>query len=215
MLKVVLSVMVLIGFLSPVFSQNSLPDYNFASGTWNFIGSRLHQEDEKAGLAKLNIHVPQNSKMIYSFNARYESGAEDGHAGFGVHLFADTVHPKASWGNGESWLLWLNYDEKPVSPDIPAGFSAQVYRSRSHSRMDLVQTIDLNQFGNLITSEILAQPIPIRIWLDGETGEVRIYDPIDQSYYYYFYLESDGLPLRGDWIALRTNGVHLSFGLDS
>jgi hypothetical protein len=154
--------------------------------------------------------------MLYEFNARYESGAEDGHGGFGIHLFADTAYNAASWGVGKSYLLWLNYDEKPLqNSGIPAGLSAQVYKSSSNSSMSLVDSVNLNEFTNLLTNENLSQPVPIKIWMDGATGEVRVYDPTDPelAYYFYFYVDSKDLPLRGDWVALRTNGMKLSFGL--
>ncbi len=212
-MKKFLVVLVLIGFVSPVFSQAGLPEHYFASGNWALAGPRLYQNGAEAPLAKVNIQVPQSGAMVYAFNVRYESGAEDGHGGFGVHLFADNVHERASWGSGNSYLLWLNYDENPVSSDIPAGFSAQVYRSTSNSSMKLVESIDLNQYRFLITEENLAQPVPVKIVMNGKTGEIRVYDPTDSSYYYYFYIDSRDVPMKGNWIALRTNGIRLSFGL--
>ena len=116
--------------IAPVFAQTvTLPEYVAASGKWSLVGSRLFQNDETARLAKVNFRVPQAGPMIYEFNAKYEGGGEDGHGGFGIHLFVDAVVNKASWGSGNSYLLWLNYDEKPLDKKIPAGLSAQVYRS--------------------------------------------------------------------------------------
>ncbi len=212
-MKKFLVVFALSCMVTQVFSQVKLPEHYFASGDWALMGPRLYQNDAEAPLAKVNIRVPQSGAMVYAFNARYESGAEDGHGGFGVHLFADDIHQRASWGSGNSYLLWLNYDENPVSKDIPAGFSAQIYRSTSNSSMKLVQSIDLNQYRYLITEENLAQPIPVKIVMNGKSGEVRVYDPTDSSYYYYFFIDSADVPLEGDWIALRTNGIRLSFGL--
>ncbi len=212
-MKKLLAVLVVLGLSVPIFAQNLLPEHRFASGSWSFVGPRLYQNDARAPLAKVNVRIPQNGPMIYAFNARYESGAEDGHAGFGVHLFADTAHPAASWGTGKSYLLWLNYDENPRNAAIPRGFSAQVYRSVSHSRMELVHSIDLNQYRGLITPEALAQPLPIRLYMDGATGEVRVYDPTDPTYYYYFYVDKRDVPMKGNWVALRTNGVKMSFAL--
>jgi hypothetical protein len=198
-----------------LFAQVQLPEYHYASGNWGFIGSRLYQNDGKARLAKVNLLVPQTGPMVYDFNARYEDGIEDGQGGFGIHIFADSAYNNASWGAGKSYLLWLNYDEAPITAGIPRGFSAQVYKSLSNSRMDLVQSFDLNEYLPYITWEDLAQPVPVRIWANGDTGEVRVYDPSDPSLsdYFYFYLDSKDLPLKGDWVALRTNGVNLSFGL--
>jgi hypothetical protein len=202
----------LVGILS---AQVQLPEHRFASGNWNFIGNRLYQNDVRAPLAKVNIRAPQSGPMIYEFNARYETGAEDGHGGFGLHIFADRIYNDASWGSGNSYLLWLNYDENPLTRDIPRGLSGQIYRSYTNSRMELVQSVDLNQYVNLLTAENLAIPVPFKIWADGATGEVRVYDPTDPNLadYYYFYLDRSDTPISGDWVALRTNGMKLSFAM--
>jgi hypothetical protein len=194
-------------------AQVNLPDYRFASGSWNISGSRLYQNDAGARLAKVNIRVPQSGSMLYVFNARYESGAEDGHGGFGLHVFADTVINAPSWGSGKSYLLWLNYDENPINRSIPRGLSAQVYHSYTNSRMDLVHSVDLNNYAHLLTQENLSYSVPFKIVVDGSSGEVRVYDPADANgtAYYYFYIDRKDLPLNGNWVALRTNGMRLSF----
>jgi hypothetical protein len=207
--------LLLTGMAISLFAQVQLPVHRFASGNWNLIGTRLYQNDEKARLAKVNIQAPQSGPMIYEFNARYEDGVQDGHGGFGLHVFADSVIDTASWGSGKSYLLWLNYDENPVTSGIPKGFSAQVYKSLSNSRMELIQSVDLNEYLPLLTAENLSNPVPFRIWINGDSGEVRVYDPSDPNLanYYYFNVDSKDVPLKGDWIALRTNGIKLSFGL--
>ncbi|MDR3166340.1 MAG: hypothetical protein LBT93_00220 [Treponema sp.] len=208
-------VLLVFGLAAGLFAQVQLPEHRFASGNWNFIGNRLYQNDVKAPLAKVNIRASQTGPMVYEFNARYEEGAEDGHGGFGLHIFADAVYNGASWGSGNSYLLWLNYDENPISGDIPRGLSAQVYRSYTNSQMELVQSVDLNQYTDLLTVDNLASPVPFRIWADGNTGEVRVYDPTDPNLadYFYFYVDRKDSPLKGDWVALRTNGIKLSFAL--
>jgi hypothetical protein len=201
------------GMAASLFAQVQLPEHRFVSGNWVISGQRLYQNDARARLAKVNIRAPQSGPMIYEFNARYESGAEDGHGGFGIHVFADAVYNGPSWGSGGSYLLWLNYDENPVNKNIPRGFSAQVYRSYTNSRMELIQSVDLNQYTSLLTADNLSEPVPFKIRADGVTGEVRVYDPTDSSgaSYFYFYIDKKDLPLKGDWIALRTNGMVLSF----
>ena len=197
-----------------LFAQAQLPEYYFASGRWNLTSDRLYQNDATARLAKVNIRAPQSGPMIYEFNVRYEGGIEDGQGGFGFHIFVDNIINRESWGSGVSYLLWLNYDDHPITKGIPAGFSAEVYRSYTQSRMDLVQAFDLNEYAYLLTYENVADPIPVKIWVDGNTGEVRVYDPTDPDgeYYFYFYLDRKDLPLRGNWVSLRTNGLQLSFG---
>jgi len=192
-------------------AQVRLPEHYFASGNWSLVGNRLYQNDAKAPLAKMNMRVPQSGPMIYEFNVRYEDGVEDGHGGFGIHVFANDVYNRASWGSGTSYLLWLNYDEKPVTKGVPKGFSAQVYRSLSNTEMNLVDSYDLNQYAYLLTWENCgANSVPAKIWVNGDTGEVRVYDPTDLNYYYVINLPTRSL--KGNWISLRTNGLKLSFG---
>jgi hypothetical protein len=205
--------LVVMCMMAPLFAQTPLPEHRFASGNWGYVGPRLYQNDVRAGLAKMNLRVPQNGAMIYEFNARYEGGAEDGHGGFGLHVFADSVFNGSSWGTGNSYLLWLNYDEKPSNPRIPPGLSGQIYHSRSHSAMDLVESVDLNQYSYALTDANLANPVSFKVEVNGDTGEIRVYDPTDLASYYYFYVNSRDLPLKGDWVALRTNGIKLSFDM--
>ena len=212
MKRLILFLMVL-GLALPVFAQVNLPEHYFASGSWRLIGDRLYQTDASARLAKVNMRIPQSGPMIYEFNVRYEGGIENGHGGFGIHVFVDGVYHRASWGSGTSYLFWLNYDENPVKPGIPRGFSAQVYRSYSSSRMDLLETYDLNEFDYLLTHENWAiNSVPIKIWANGDTGEVRVYDPTDPDFEDYYYTFMPTRNFRGNWISLRTNGLSLSFG---
>ena len=214
MKRLVLFLLVL-GVGVSLFAQMQLPEYHFASGSWRFQGDRLFQNDAKARLAKLNIRAPQSGPMIYEFNIRYEGGGEDYQGGFGIHVFTEDVYHRASWGSGQSYLLWLNYDENPITRGIPKGFSAQIYRSYTSSYMELVESFDLNEYAWVLTWENLAYACPVKIWIDGNTGEVRVYDPTDPAMedYFYFYLDRSFLPLRGNWISVRTNGIAASFGL--
>ena len=204
------------GIVMPVFAQAEVPEYTFASGSWRFTGPRLYQNNANARLAKVNFKAPQSGIMLYNFNVRYEGGAEDGHGGFGIHIFVDNALNRASWGAGKSWLLWLNYDKRPLSKDIPAGLSAQIYRSINNSRMELINSIPLTGYERFLTKENLASPISFRIIANGDTGEVRIYDPTDPDNrkYLYFFIDKRDLPLKGGFVALRTNGIKLSFALE-
>ncbi|MCL2243554.1 MAG: hypothetical protein FWC03_03690 [Treponema sp.] len=211
MKKMVLALVLITGAVF-AYAQANLPNYQAVSGRWSMIGGRLQQTDERARLARLNVRVPQASDiMTYEFDAKYEGGAEDGHAGFGIHVFVDNAFSREAWGAGRSVLLWLNYDEKPLTSDIPKGFSAQVYRSLSNTDMRLVESIDLNEFFYYVTDNDLLQAWPIKIVINSNTGETRIYDPVDSTIYYYFYLDRSYLPLRGEWVVLRTNGMKASF----
>jgi hypothetical protein len=213
-MKQLIFFVLVLGIGASLFAQVQLPEHQFASGNWNIVDDRVYQNDVKARFAKVNIKAPQSGAMVYDFNVRYESGADDGQGGFGLHVFADTVYNGPSWGSGKSYLLWLNYDENPLkNSGIPVGLSAQVYRSFSHSRMDMVHSIDLNQYADLLTPDNLAYPVSFRVWVNGDTGEVRVYDPTDPylATYYYFNVDKKDVPLKGNWVALRTNGISLSF----
>jgi hypothetical protein len=204
-------VMALLAAGAVLYAQVNLPEYRLVTGNWAVSGQRLYQNDAGARLAKVNIRVPQSGAMVYEFDARYEGGAEDGHGGFGLHVFVDAPYNSYSWGAGSSYLFWLNYDENPLNKSIPRGLSAQVYRSYSNSRMDMVQSFDLNSYADLLTAENLAAPVHFRIVVDGNTGEVRVYDPVDNSMYYVLHLNKRDLPLKGNWVTLRTNGMKMSF----
>jgi hypothetical protein len=195
-----------------LYAQERMIEFSVGSGSWNVSGGRLYQDDAGAPLAKINIPAAQEGPMAYEFNARYEAGGEDGHGGFGIHVFADRKIDTASWGAGRSYLLWLNYDENPLDAKIPAGLSAQIYRSHSNSYMELIDSIDMNEYVADVYEEDLDYPVPFRIFVDGGTGEVRVYDPRDPELldYFVYTIEESGA-LRGDWVALRTNGVKLSF----
>jgi hypothetical protein len=210
-MKRVLVVLALFGLAVSLFAQVQLPEYRFAAGNWLVSGERLYQNDEKAGLAKVNIRVPQQGPMLYEFDARYESGAEDGHGGFGLHIFADSAFNAPSWGAGNSYLLWLNYDENPANRRIQKGLSAQIYRSYSNSRMDLVGSFDLNSYMGDLGGDALSYPVHFKIIADGNTGEVQVYDPTEENTYYVLNLDKKDVPLRGQWVALRTNGMKMSF----
>jgi len=204
------------GVVGTVFAQADLPEHTFASGSWSFIGSRLCQNDANAKLAKVNFKVPQSGIMLYQFNVRYEGGAEDGHGGVGIHIFMDSAVNRASWGAGKSYLLWLNYDDEPISKDIPAGLSAQVYRSVNNSRMELLVSTPLKEYERFITKENLKRTLSFKIIANGDTGEVRVYDPTDphDRKYFVFFMDKKDLPIKGSYAALRTNGIKLSFALE-
>ena len=207
---VILLAFIMVGTLA--FAQVDLGEHSFVSGRWTVSGDRLYQNDETARLAKVNIKTPQEGLMIYEFDARYEGGTEDGHGGFGLHFFVDESFDRISWGAGSSFLLWLNYDENPINKEIPAGLSAQLYRSRSNSVMDLIESIDLNHYAEFLTDEYLSNPVTFKIIVNGNNGEIWVYDPTeDDDTYYILDLDTNFLPLSGDWVVLRTNGIKLSF----
>ena len=210
MKKILLAVLVL-SLLSivPLFSLSS-SDFGFAEGDWTILGNRLYQKDIKAGMARVDIPAPQAGMMVYEFNVRYEDGAEDMHAGFGIHLFVDKPAKGKAWGNGKSYLLWLNYDENPK--EITKGLSAQIYKSLTNSRMELLADIDLNDYVYLLTEDLLDMVIPVKMVVNGFNGDVKIYDPTDPSYVYKFNIGNTA-PLTGKYMSLRSNSMGISFGM--
>ena len=103
-----------------VYADSHL-SFGTPEGQWNLVGGRLFQQDEGAPRAKAWMAIPQNGSMIYEFTMRYEGGGEDGHGGVGIQFLADSVPTGKSWGFGDSWLLWLNYDENPTAAGVPRG----------------------------------------------------------------------------------------------
>lgn len=195
----------------PLAAAN-LPDPRPEWGEWSLRGDRLYQLDTNTGLAKIHWEIPQEGRVMYEFNVRYEDGAvEDLHGGFGIHLFVDKPARGAAWGDGKSYLLWLNYDAEPASDDISPGLSAQIYRSTSNHRMELIQNISLKGMEKFLTRENMNLTVPVKLLVDGNTGDAWIYDPMNLNLRYPFHIDIDR-PLKGNWVALRTNGISLSFG---
>ena len=206
---VVIVILLSVISIVPLFSL-SAADLDFAYGKWAIIGDRLFQSNLKAGMARVDIPAPQTGMMVYKFNVRYEDGGtDDMHAGFGIHIFVDRTAAGRAWGNGESYLLWLNYDEN--AKEVTKGLSAQIYKSTSHSRMELLADIDLNAYAYLLTADLLDMIIPVKMVINGFNGDVKIYDPSDSSYVYKFNLGNTA-PLTGRYISLRTNSMGISFG---
>ena len=206
-------VIVLLNFLVLTFFVFSTDEFNFESGDWSLEGDRLYQNDKDISIAKACLSYPQEGLVEYNFNVRYEDGAfEDEHAGFGIHIFVDEPAGEGRhWGEGNSYLLWLNYDSNPDSEDVPAGLSAQVYLSKSYWDMELVYSISLSDFEEKLYNLPSDSIVPLKITANKDTGEVRIYDPFKESYYYNFKLDKLD-KLEGKYVTLRTNSLSFSFG---
>ena len=151
----------------------------------------------------------QTGEMQYEFSVRYEGGGfDDMMGGFGIHVFVDKAWDGISWGNGNSFLLWLNFDPEPTE-EYPIGFTAQVYKSTSAIKMALVGEFDLNKYAYLLSASNMGLDIPARIKVNGETGSVWVEDPTLPGFGYRFSL---GSALgSGNYVSLRTNSLALSF----
>ncbi|MAG13977.1 MAG: hypothetical protein CMN78_05220 [Spirochaetales bacterium] len=113
-----LAILLLLG--ATAFAQTVVFQHTFtrpatlpnAHGDWEVKGGRLYQSDTEEHLAKINVMATQAGEMQYEFDVRYEGGGiDDMMGGFGIHFFVDKAWDGRSWGNGNSYLLWLNYDE--------------------------------------------------------------------------------------------------------
>lgn len=204
------SVVFLLAIL-PVSAAN-LPDAQPEWGNWQFQGGRLYQLDEDTGLAKIHWRIPQKNRMLYEFDVRYErGGVEDLHGGFGIQIFVDKPARGAAWGDGNSYLLWLNYDANPKGDSISPGLSAQIYKSSSNHKMELIQNISLRSLERYLVRENMRLIVPVKLLVDGNTGKAWIYDPLNMERRYVFQIAIDK-PMMGNWVGLRTNGISLSFG---
>jgi len=177
-------------------------------GEWTVKNNRLFQMDAGERLAKVNFEAAQQGLMEYTFDVRYETGGiSDRMGGFGIQVFVDDAAKGKSWGNGESFLLWLNYDENPSYGK--AGFRAQVYRSIGHSEMELIDGYDIPLDTRVLTAANMELIIPVKIQIDGNTGLVKVWDPTRTGMYVKFYLNE--APKKGNFVALRTNSLSVSF----
>ncbi len=186
-------------------------EYGFIHGDWEIFGGRLYQNNVRTSIAKAWLAYPQEGTVDYNFNVKLEEGLwEDGHAGVGIHIFVDKPSRGFSWGEGHSYLLWLNYDKNPGSDTIPRGLSAQVYRSDANHRMVLLQSYDLSMVEKVVMTLPKDTVLPVRITADGRTGMVQVYDPLDASLSYPIKLDNTR-PLKGGYVTLRTNSGGFSF----
>lgn len=177
-------------------------------GRWAAAGGRLFQRDTDEPLAKINFKADQYGVMEYTFDVRYEGGGlSDRMGGFGIQIFVDDAYNGKSWGNGESYLLWLNYDENPSYGG--SGFRAQVYKSTGNSKMEILKGYDVALNPRVLTVKNLDLVVPVKIQVDGRSGLVKVWDPSRPGTYVRFYL--DDSPGRGRYFSLRTNSLAASF----
>lgn len=183
--------------------------YGTPEGEWQLQGNRLYQQDEEAMRAKAWFRVPQNGAMIYEFTVRYEGGGEDGHGGTGIHILADAKTDGISWGLGDSWMLWVNYDINANASGVPRGFSATLYKSDSHKVMEVVSSVDLNDYLYLLLDNI-DKDIPVKITFYPSKGRISIADPRGETSGWY--IDIPGLEdAEGSYVAVRTNSISASF----
>ena len=194
-----------------LFSQD-LGSWKAAYGDWRMMGGRLAQMSTRAGMAQAYMPIRQSGIVQYEFDVRYIDGGADQFAGFGVHVGIDRPHPRKSWGNGRSFLLWLTYDPKVYGG---AGLYAQAYKSVNSSTMNLLHAakaypIPADRLQGIYVNWLSQYLLPVKIRVNYDTGWVKVWDPIIPNYFYRFWL---GESIRnGAHISVRTNSVAASFG---
>ncbi len=180
-------------------------------GSWVGMNGRLYQNDVNNPLAKINFMIPQSGTMEYDFNVRYQGGGfEDLKGGFGIQVFIDKAFNGKSWGDGNSYLLWLNYDNNPNAYG-GSGFRAQVYKSTSPVEMHIVPSLNYSLNPSVLTRSNVSTIVPVKIVVNGNTGSVKVYDPTHSTPYYYAFTLPTA-PGSGQYVALRTNSLSVSFG---
>ena len=184
-------------------------------GDWQLRGNRLLQADEMAPRAKINMRMPQAGEMEYSFDVRYVGGAEDLHAAFGAHIYMDRPASEAkSWGNGDSYLLWLTYDPTAYGG---SGAYAQVYKSTSSVDMRLHEyagipfhiEIPASYLTGVTMDNLDEIVLPVRIRVNAN-GNISVKDPVEPGLWWAFTV-GEALT-NGAWVGLRTSSAALSFG---
>ncbi len=172
-----IAIAVVILIAAPAFTQTVVERHNFSSmgqwvpgpGDWSVSGNRLHQNDPRAPLARVDKRLPQDGIYQIDFNIRYADGGyrsdrdwqnQHFHAGFGVQVGVSNPPLRGrSWGLGESYLLWLNLDTRPETRrNAPEhyGFRAQVYESKSNIDMNLLRSSEAR---TLLGSELVSVDI--------------------------------------------------------
>ncbi len=199
--------------LDQTFSSGPLPaGWIAASGNWQVKDGKLYQNDAKETMAVLNIPCDQSGVMQYEFNVQYVNGFNDTYGGLGFHVMISDPSNGRSWGDGTSGLLWLAWDRASYGP----GVFAQAYASTGPTQMGLWPPRDIIKAGNnmplpgtYVRADALNVTIPVKIVVDTNAGEIRVYDPMDMNFFYRFKAD---IPIKsGKYIGLRTNSLAVAF----
>ena len=212
-----LILMVMLFFVSVLgFSQTVLVDDDFTTldnwqvcnGQWQVdANGKLVQTNSTDTMTHILIPVEQSGIIMYSFDIGYLGGLEDNYGGFGIHILANNPTTVRSWGNGNSFLLWLTYDV----PNYNANkIYAQMYKSKDITTMNMLHNGTNYPFGLLTISpedikKYAGSTIPITIVIDTNTGQGKVYDPLNTDKYYSFNI--GGPVAKGTYFSFRTNSL--------
>ncbi|RPJ08520.1 MAG: hypothetical protein EHM28_04060 [Spirochaetaceae bacterium] len=188
----------------------SMAGWLAASGNWQSRDNKLVQRDSSQTMALASRRAPQSGLLLYTFELTFLSGLEDGYAGVGIHICADSQAYGRSWGAGDSWLLWLTYDSAAYGSRT---FFGQIYRSRGPVAMDMLH--DGMRYPVSFTKNIEDTPLSlagktltIRIQVDTSTGQGLLHDPYQDGITYQFNI---GGPLhQGSFVTFRSNSLSVA-----
>ncbi len=222
-----------------------------AEGDWNIATKKISQNDATNKLSRIDGKIVDQSNIVISFNADYIDGGfydeemlmnGEYHAGFGVHVgVEDPALRQKSWGNGNSYLLWINLDTREeIRRTRPEhyGLRAQVYKSNSASNMNLVKTdlvtqnaelrslvvddyasVDLIKTIEKLSGAYLSiedvinyfNPTGVDVRISINTSTGEVSVMDPTNTRVHFSFTLDPEVLRGDYISIRTNNVALNF----
>jgi hypothetical protein len=194
-----------------LFSQ-SIDGWTAAYGDWKMQRGRLVQSSTKAGMAQAYMRLPQSGIMQFEFDVKYVDGGQDKFGAFGFHIGIRSPAKGKSWGNDQSYLLWLTFDPEAYGG---SGVYGQAYRSETHSIMYMIHRptvyeLPMSRLKDINLDRMAMYALPVKARVNFNTGEVKVWDPVISNYYYRFSL---GGPVRGgNYIAVRTNSLAASFG---
>jgi hypothetical protein len=194
-----------------LFAQD-MDGWTAAYGDWKMQGGRLVQSSTRAGMAQAFRRLPQSGIMQYEFDVKYLDGGQDLFGAFGFHIGIGDAARGKSWGNDQSFLLWLTFDPKAYGG---SGVYGQAYYSKSNSIMNMLHNprayeIPMTRLDDINLERMGMYALPIKVRVNYNTGDVKVWDPVIPNYYYRFSL--GGAIRGGNYISVRTNSLAASFG---
>jgi len=199
------------------FSQTVLVYDDFATlGQWQ-IASGQWQVNAQGSLIQANINntmthivrqVEQSGIVMYSFDLGYLGGIEDNYGGVGIHMLINNPTNVRSWGNGNSYLLWLTYDIPNYNENK---IFAQMYKSSNLTTMNMMHRGKAYPVFRLTIpppeklKNYEGRTVPVTIIINTNTGQGKVFHPFKSDTYYSFNI--GGPVARGSYFSFRTNSL--------
>jgi len=183
------------------------------SGDWTLRGGGLAQIDGEETIATASRIVRQRGVVLYEFDLWYLSGLSDGYGGLGLHILIDEPTGVRSWGQNDSYLLWIAYDIEAYGTDH---LYAQMYKSSGPVSMTYhnMEGSDFPLDKAIFAAGDLAEttrenPLRVRLLIDTDSGNGRLYRPGGNGSY--FTVDFGSSLGEGMYIGLRTNSLSVVF----